>query len=102
MRGHRGDEQVRGSVQRSDRDTLTPQIGDAANAFMPEQPEAADMHAGQHRNRDAAIDCGRQRRGKIHRKVERTAADGLRHVAADLSPVVDIGEALRAQQLASD
>ena len=86
MRGHRGDEQVRGSVQRSDRDTLTPQVGDAADAFMSEQPEAADVDAGQHCNRDAAIDCGRQRRGKIHRKVERTAADRLRHVAADSAP----------------
>ena len=54
LRGHQSNVDVRGVSKARDPDSLPLEVADAADAFVRQQFDAADMYAGQHRNRDAA------------------------------------------------
>ena len=103
FRSHDGDEQVRGfAAHRRHRDTLSLEVRDATDAFVTEQSEAACMDAGQDRDRDAAINRGRQGRRKIQSEIQPTAADRLRKVTRAHRDIANIGKTLGAQQFADD
>src|SRR6516162_5522397 len=56
MPGHNRHEQMIARAEGGDADCPAFEVGNAVNALFPEQLEAADMDAGQHRDRAAAID----------------------------------------------
>jgi len=60
LRSHRSDEEVCGAAHRRHRDTPPFEIGDATDYLMAKEPEAASMDARQDRDRNPAIDRGRQ------------------------------------------
>jgi len=60
LRSHRSDEEVCGTSHRPHRDALPFEICDATDDLMAKQSEAAGMDASQDRDRNAAIDRGRQ------------------------------------------
>ena len=98
FRSHDGDEQIRGvAAHRPHRDTLSLEVRDATDAFVTEQSEAACMDAGQGRDRDAAIDRGRQGRRIIQSEIQPTAADRLRLVTRAHRDIANIGKTLGAQ-----
>ena len=82
---------------------LALEIRDAADAFSGKQFEAADVHAGQDRDRFAGIDRNDEGRREVRSEVDLAACErqggrrpGLgRHIA-------DIGKAFRAQQFLGD
>jgi hypothetical protein len=83
-------------------DGLAFEIGNAANGFLPEQIEAADMHACQDRDCLAAIDGRDKRRRVIHGEIDFAAPDRPRPRTCRYFHVADIGKALGAQQLLGD
>src|SRR5215831_16879163 len=73
MGGDRRQEHMLRRVQRGDPYGLTPQVGDAVNALIGEQLEAAGMHTGQYRNRHTLIDRVDAQRRKVRNKVKISA-----------------------------
>jgi hypothetical protein len=56
MRGHHRHEEMLARPERGYPNSPTLEVGDAADVAVGEQLEAADMHAGQHSDRTAAVD----------------------------------------------
>src|SRR6516164_6617261 len=56
MRGHHGHEQVPGRSESLHAHALALEVGNAADAVLAEQFEAADMNASQHRDRFAGVE----------------------------------------------
>ena len=76
--------------------SLALETGNAADAFIPKQFEAADMHAGQDDDRLAAIDRVGKRRRVIHREIDLAAPGRHRHRTRRYFHIADIGKALGA------
>jgi hypothetical protein len=76
--GQKGQQRVRVRPQGLYPDAFSLQVGDAANAFVSEQFEAADHHTGQQRNRLADIDPSNKIRRIIRVEIDLAAGDQLR------------------------
>ena len=79
--GDQGQQDMRGRTQSLDADALPFQIGEGANAVAGKQFQAADMEAGQQRDRLPGIDRLDEVRRVIHVEINRAARDGLRQAS---------------------
>src|SRR6266850_7129495 len=91
-----------GRPKRSDADVLSLQIADAANAFVAEHFEAADMHRAKRGYWNAAIEPVDQHRGKIRSEIDVATGDPGRCIVSLLRHVAHIGEAFGAEQCLGD
>src|ERR1700747_611472 len=82
MGRHSGQEHVLVRPQARHTDAPTLQIRNAADAVVPEQFEAADMHASQERDRLTGGDRYDERRRKVSAEIHRAARDCLRSGSA--------------------
>src|SRR5215472_9449035 len=73
MRGNRRQEHMLGRAQRGDPNSLTSQVGDAADVLFGEYFEATSMHTGQYLKRHALTDRMDAQRRKVGNKVIITA-----------------------------
>jgi hypothetical protein len=101
---HRGRVYVLARAKALHADAL-PLIGNAADTFVSEQFEAADMHPRQQSDRRAAIDRDGEGRGEADREIGVTGGDRRGRGKAcwrRQAHVADIGETLGPQQLIGD
>jgi len=86
-----------------DADPLALQLGDGPNGFVREQLETAGMHACERSDRHAGIQASDLRCCVSKSKVELAPSNHLRiRGTRPHSHVLDVGEALGAQQVLGD
>jgi hypothetical protein len=61
---------------------LTLQLGEAARGVIDKQLEAADMHAGEHRQINVAIEPGDDHGRKVRAEINLAAGNPLRRIEA--------------------
>jgi len=77
-------------------DALSLQIGNAVDAFVSKQFEAADVHPGDHHHVRSAVDPNDEGRRERHGEIGVAARDGVDggSTRRDQTHIADVGEAL--------
>src|SRR5205085_4856014 len=99
MRENRGQVHMLAGAQCLHADTFSFEVGDAVNSFVPEQFEAADVHASQIDNWLARIDCDDVRTCVIHAEINVSGGDCRHQLGTrDRRDIFNFTKAFRTQQ----
>src|SRR5271169_1483525 len=85
-----------------DSDPFPFEVGDAPNACVAEQLEAADMRASQHRDREAAVDGLDVFRRILQTQIQLSTGERFLNALAWYGQVADIPKAFGTQQFVGD